>query len=50
MHEALYRFIHAHYTEILAIFPVILLLIGLSIATGIDQYTMRPEYVGKILW
>ena len=41
MHEALYRFIHAHYTEILAIFPVILLLIGLSIATGIDQYILR---------
>lgn len=41
MHEALYRFIHAHYTEILAVFPVILLLIGLSIATGIDQYILR---------
>ena len=28
MHEALYRFIHVHYIEILAAFPVIPLLIG----------------------
>ena len=41
MHETLYRFIHAHYTEVLAIFPVVLLLIGLSIATRIDQYILR---------
>ena len=44
MHETLYRFIHAHYTEILAIFPAVLLLIGLSIATGIDQYMRIPGH------
>lgn len=44
MHETLYRFIHAHYTEILAIFPVVLLLIGLSIATGIDQNMRIPGH------
>ena len=37
MHEAIYQFIHAHYAEILAVFPTVLLLIGLFIAVGIDQ-------------
>ena len=37
MQEALYQFIHAYYTEILAVFPMALLLIGLLIAVGIDQ-------------
>ena len=43
MHEALYRFIHVHYMEILAAFPVVLLLIGLSIAIRIDQYILRQK-------
>ena len=43
MHEALYQFIHAHYTEILAVFPMALLLIGLFIAVGIDQYIHRQK-------
>ncbi|MCR4885643.1 MAG: hypothetical protein K5919_01860, partial [Clostridiales bacterium] len=43
MHEALYQFIHAHYTEILAVFPTALLLIGLVIAVGIDQYILRQK-------
>ena len=43
MHEAIYQFIHAHYTEILAAFPMVLLLAGLSIATGIDQYIQKQK-------
>ena len=43
MHEALYQFIHAHYTEILAVFPMALLLIGLFIAVGIDQYILKQK-------
>jgi hypothetical protein len=38
MKEALYRFIHGHYAEVLAAGPVTLLLIGLLIAVGIDAY------------
>jgi len=41
MHEALYRFIHARYTEILAVLPVTLLLIGLFIAVGSDAYLQK---------
>lgn len=41
MHEALYRFIHACYTEILAVLPVTLLLIGLFIAVGSDAYLQK---------
>lgn len=41
MHEALYRFIHACYTEILAVLPVTLLLIGLLIAVGSDAYLQK---------
>ena len=41
MHEALYRFIHARYTEILAPLPVTLLLIGLLIAVGSDAYLQK---------
>ena len=41
MHEALYRFIHARYTEILAALPVTLLLIGLFIAVGSDAYLQK---------
>lgn len=43
MHEAIYQFIHAHYTEILAVFPMVLLLIGLWIAVGIDQYILKQK-------
>ena len=43
MHEAIYQFIHAHYTEILAVFPMVLLLIGLFIAVGIDQYIQKQK-------
>ena len=41
MHEALYRFIHARYTEILAVLPATLLLIGLFIAVGSDAYLQK---------
>ena len=41
MHETIYQFIHAHYTEILAVFPMVLLLNGLWIAVGIDQYIQK---------
>ena len=41
MHEVLYRFIHARYTEILAALPVTLLLIGLFIAVGSDAYLQK---------
>ena len=43
MHEAIYQFIHAHYAEILAVFPTVLLLIGLFIAVGIDQYILKQK-------
>ena len=43
MHEAIYQFIHAHYTEILAVFPMALLMIGLLIAVGIDQYIQKQK-------
>ena len=43
MHEAIYQFIHAHYTEILAVFPMVLLLTGLLIAVGIDQYIQQQK-------
>ena len=43
MHEAIYQFIHAHYTEILAVFPTALLLAGLFIAVGIDQYIQKQK-------
>ena len=43
MHEALYQFIHAHYTEILAVFPIVLLLVGLFIAVGIDRYIQKQQ-------
>ena len=43
MHEAIYLFIHAHYTEILAVFPMVLLLAGLFIAVGIDQYIQKQK-------
>ena len=39
--EALYRFIHGHYAEILAVGPTTLLLIGLLIAVGIDSYIQK---------
>jgi hypothetical protein len=41
MKEALYRFIHGHYPEVLAAGPVTLLLIGLLIAVGIDSYIQK---------
>jgi len=43
MHEALYRFIHAHYTVILAVLPILFLLIGLFIAVWIDAYTQKRQ-------
>lgn len=43
IHEALYQFIHAYYTEILAVLPVMLLLIGMWIAVGIDQYIQNQK-------
>ena len=43
MHEAIYQFIRAHYTEILAVFPMVLLLTGLFIAVGIDQYIQKQK-------
>ena len=43
MHEAVYRFIHAHYTEILAVLPVLLLLIGLYLAVRIDPYIKKKQ-------
>ena len=43
MHEAIYQFIHVHYTEILAVFPMVMLLIGLWIAVGIDQYILKQK-------
>ena len=38
MKEVLYRFIRAHYAEVLAVWPMTLLLIGLFIAVGIVSY------------
>ena len=43
MHEAMYRFIHAHYTELLAVLPVLLLLIGLYLAVRIDPYIQKRQ-------
>ena len=43
MHEVLYQFIHAYYTEILAVLPVTLLLTGVFIAVGIDQYIQNQK-------
>ncbi len=43
MHEAIYQLIQAHYTEILAVFPMVLLLAGLFIAVGIDQYIQKQK-------
>ncbi|MBR2259431.1 MAG: histidine kinase [Blautia sp.] len=43
MHEALYQFIHVHYTEILAVLPMMLLLIGMFIAVGSDQYIQNQK-------
>ena len=43
MREALYRFIHAYNTEILAVLPVTLLLTGLLIAAGIDPYIRKRQ-------
>ena len=41
MREALYWFIHAHYTDVLSILPSTLLLVGLLIAVGIDSYIQK---------
>lgn len=43
MHEALYQFIHAHYTEILAVFPMALLLIYLSQWESINIFSSRKN-------
>ena len=43
MREALYQFINSQYTEMIAIFPIVLLLIGLYIAVRIDPYIRRQE-------
>ena len=41
--EVLYQFIHAYYTEILAVWPVMLLLIGLFIAVEMDSYIQKEK-------
>ena len=41
--EVLYQFIHTHYTEFLAVEPMVLLLIGLFIAVGIDSYIQNEK-------
>ncbi|MBE6129924.1 MAG: hypothetical protein E7185_11720 [Erysipelotrichaceae bacterium] len=41
MSEILYRFIRMHYTEILAVLPMMILLTGLFIAVGIDPYIQK---------
>ncbi len=46
MREALYQFIHTHYTVILSILPSALLLIGLLIAAGIDSYIHTNRHSG----
>ena len=43
MHEVLYRLIRAHYTEVLATLPMVLLLTGLLIAVGIDPYIQKRQ-------
>ncbi len=43
MKEALYQFIHGHYTEMLAVLPMALLLVGLLIAVGIDAYLQKRK-------
>ena len=43
MQEALYQYIHGHYMEILAVLPVTLLLVGLLIAVGIDDYIQKRQ-------
>ena len=43
MHEAIYQFIHAHYTEILAVLPALLMLIGLYLAVRIDPYIQKQQ-------
>ena len=43
MHEALYRFIQAYYTDVLSTLPTTLLLIGLLIAVVIDSYIQKGQ-------
>jgi len=43
MHEALYRLIHVHYTEILSALSLALLLIGLYLAVRIDPYLQKRQ-------
>ena len=43
MNEILYRFIPTHYTEILAVLPMMMLLTGLFIAVGIDPYIQKKQ-------
>ena len=43
MKEVLYQFIHTHYTEVLAVEPMVLLLIGLFIAVEIDSYIQNEK-------
>ena len=41
MREVIYRFVQSYYTEILAVLPVTLLMIGLLIAVMFDSYTQK---------
>lgn len=43
MREVLYQLISSHYTELLALWPMALLVIGLYIAVFIDPYIEKRE-------
>lgn len=43
MKEAIHHFIRGHYTEVLAVLPMLLLLVGLLIAVGIDAYLQKRQ-------
>ena len=43
MNEAIYQFIHTYYTEILGVFPMVVLWAGIFIAVGIDQYIQKRK-------
>jgi len=43
MREVIYRFLHPHYLEVLAVLPPTLLMAGLFIAVGIDSYIQKRQ-------
>ena len=43
MKEAVFQFLHIHYTEVLSAGPMLLLLVGLLIALGIDDYIQKQQ-------